>query len=142
MSLSNYLKDQKRYQSLVLFRSDTTKYWRFYQPQIQFCIHVKIVIFAKCLSAAAKFCALVRCYLLYQRLLNENEVVIVLGSLCQVSKVMPLVTVVKKSQHKGLLELSVKCSITYRITRHGCTIFSTLRETIEESAKQRHLWQY
>ena len=35
-----------------------------------------------------------------------------------------------------------KCSITYRITRHGCTIFLPLRETIEESAKRRHLWQY
>ena len=41
---------------IVRFRSDT-KYWRFYYLQIQFCIHVKIVIFAKCLSAAAKFCA-------------------------------------------------------------------------------------
>jgi len=34
------------------------------------------------------------------------------------------------------------CSITYRITRHGCTIFLPLRETIEKSAKRRHLWQY
>ena len=34
------------------------------------------------------------------------------------------------------------CSITYRITRHGCTIFLPLRETIEESAERRHLWQY
>ena len=34
------------------------------------------------------------------------------------------------------------CSITYRIIRHGCTIFLPLRETIEESAKRRHLWQY
>ena len=34
------------------------------------------------------------------------------------------------------------CSITYRITRHGCTIFLPLRDTIEESAKRRHLWQY
>ena len=35
-----------------------------------------------------------------------------------------------------------KCSITYRSTWHGCTIFLPLRETIEESAKRRHLWQY
>ena len=34
------------------------------------------------------------------------------------------------------------CSITYRIIRHGCTIFLPLRETIEESAERRHLWQY
>ena len=34
------------------------------------------------------------------------------------------------------------CSITYRITRHGRTIFLPLREAIEESAKRRHLWQY
>ena len=33
------------------------------------------------------------------------------------------------------------CSITYQITRHGRTIFLPLRETIEESAKRRHLWQ-
>ena len=37
---------------------------------------------------------------------------------------------------------SFQCSITYRITRQGCTIFLPLRETIEESAKRRHLWQY
>ena len=36
----------------------------------------------------------------------------------------------------------IYCSITYRITRHGCTIFLPLRETIEESAKRRHLCQY
>ena len=35
-----------------------------------------------------------------------------------------------------------KCSITYRITRHGCQIFLPLRETIEESAKRRRLWHY
>ena len=34
------------------------------------------------------------------------------------------------------------CSITYRISWHGCTISLPLRETIEESAKRRHLWQY
>ena len=32
------------------------------------------------------------------------------------------------------------CSISYRITRHGCPIFLPLRETIEETAKWRHLW--
>ena len=36
------------------------------------------------------------------------------------------------------------CSITYRITRHGRTIFLPLMimETFEESAKRWHLWQY
>ena len=35
-----------------------------------------------------------------------------------------------------------QCSITYRIIGHGCPIFLPLRETTEESAKRRHLWQY
>ena len=34
------------------------------------------------------------------------------------------------------------CSFSYRFTRYGCTICLPLRETIEESAKRRHLWQY
>ena len=34
------------------------------------------------------------------------------------------------------------CSFSYRFTRYGCTICLPLRETIEESAKRRHVWQY
>ena len=46
-----------------------------------------------------------------------------------------------KHNQKSLVKVK-QCSITYRITRHGCPIFLPLRETIEESAKRRHLWQY
>ena len=83
--------------------------------------------------------------------LTHNRVFCPLSSLSAVTRSSSLWLLLwcQKQRHSSNISIqnwlfsTLHCSLTYRITRHVCTIFFLpLRETIEELAKRRHLWQY